>query len=243
MTHPRTTRTVRRAAAVLTALALAVPLVACTASEAPVGEVPSSTATPPPPTDAAATDAAPTTPPAAAPRTDVTADVLLPRDAFATDGEGGSETDAVEAWRVPDACGAVVPEQATAMRTHVHGDGELESVVGVQQVAAFATADDAVSAAGALGETLAGCTGAEGATYRPEPVAVGAQGAGLVTDYYGSGGDTAMGTYLAVTRRGNAVTLVSAEGGEATVGTARSRVTAQAQQAWELLCAYDAAGC
>lgn len=55
--------------------------------------------------------------------------------------------------------------------------------------------------------------------------------------------DGALGSYLALTRRGTAITLVALEGGESTVGAAREDVTAQVQQAWELLCRFDAAGC
>jgi len=39
------------------------------------------------------------------------------------------------------------------------------------------------------------------------------------------------------------VTVVALEGGEGTVGDARATVTAQAQAAWDRLCAYDSAGC
>ncbi|WP_158068927.1 hypothetical protein [Cellulosimicrobium sp. CUA-896] len=80
-----------------------------------------------------------------------------------------------------------------------------------------------------------------------EPLDVGAQGAGLATDYYGAsdGGDLdgALGSYLAATRRGTAVTLVALDGGETTVGVARETVVANAQAAWDLLCRYDAEGC
>ncbi len=39
------------------------------------------------------------------------------------------------------------------------------------------------------------------------------------------------------------MTVVALEGGEGTVGDARATVTAQAQAAWDRLCAYDSAGC
>lgn len=232
MTHRRTTRRPWSAAL---GLLLVAPLAACT----PAGS-PGAVDTAPAPAASTTGPTADATAPAAT-RTDVPADVLLPPDLL---GEAEPvATDAVEAWRLPDACGEVVPEAATAMRTHVHGDGAFEAVVGVQQVATFASADEAVAAAGALAQSLAGCIGAEGTAYRAEEVPVGAQGTGLATDHYGTGGDGAMGTYLVVTRRGSAVTLVSAEGGESTVGAARAAVTDQAQRAWDLLCGYEAAGC
>ncbi|MFS0706043.1 hypothetical protein AB6N23_16145 [Cellulomonas sp. 179-A 9B4 NHS] len=239
MSDRRTTRPSRRPWSAAVGLLLVAPLAACTDAEAPVGT--GTAMAPSVPTATSPTSAPDATAPPAA-RTDVTADVLLPPDAF---GEAEpAATGTVEAWRLPDACGEVVPEDATAMRTHVHGDGAYEAVVGIQQLAAFATADDAVAAAaGTLGEALAGCAGAEGTTYRAEEVPVGARGAGLATDHYDAGGDDAMGAYLVVTRRGSAVTLVSAEGGESTVGAARTTVTDQARRAWDLLCGYEAAGC
>ncbi|QZN85614.1 hypothetical protein [Cellulomonas sp. C5510] len=70
---------------------------------------------------------------------------------------------------------------------------------------------------------------------------------GLATDVDGASAqgplDEALGSYLAVTRRGTAVTVVGLEGGERTVGAARDVATRLAGQAWELLCGYDSAGC
>ncbi|GEA87445.1 hypothetical protein [Cellulomonas cellasea] len=230
-----------RVRGVLLALTLALTAVACspadTAGGAPA-ESPSRSAEP----VASATPettAAPVTP------TDVPADVLLPAQVFGASTEAFTESTAVEPWRIPDSCGDVgAPAGATAMGTHAHGDGTEETVVGVQQVAAFAVADDAVAAATALVEALGACTDTSGVgAYAVEPVAVGAQGHGLATWYYGAGDDTGLGTYLAVTRRGSAVTLVSGEGGERTVGNARTETVAQTQQAWERLCGYEVAGC
>ena len=136
------------------------------------------------------------------------------------------------------------------MRTATEGDGADEGTVGVHQVAVFADADAATAEAARLADLLAACAaqgGAEGTAYTAEPLDVGAQGSGLATDYYGSGGsgdlDTALGTYLATTRRGAAVTLVALDGGESTVGAARETVAEQTRAAWELLCRYEQAGC
>ncbi|MGW6130889.1 hypothetical protein ACWFNE_12765 [Cellulomonas sp. NPDC055163] len=232
-----------RARSVLLALTLAVTAAACTADDttggaAPAGS-PSRSAEPVASTTPEAT-VQPTTP------VDVAADVLLPAAVFESSTEAFAESTTVEPWRVPDSCGDVgAPAGATAMRTHAHGDGTEETVVGVQQVAAFATADDAVAAATGLVGALGTCvdTSGSGGGHAVEPVAVGAQGHGLATWYYEPGDDSGLGTYLAVTRRGSAVTLVSGEGGERTVGNARTATVAQAQQAWELLCGYEVAGC
>ncbi|UZN01510.1 hypothetical protein [Cellulomonas sp. S1-8] len=197
----------------------------------------------------AAPDSSPSEP-APATRADVGADVLLAPDAWAPVSAPRTETGDVTAWRLPESCAVGSPDAATAMLTAAHGDGLVEMPVGVQQVAVFPDADSAVAELDRVVAALTVC-GADGATaptrYLLEPVAVGAQGTGLVTDYYGSSAqgdlDGAMGSYLALTRRGTAVTLVSHEGGESTVGTARDRVAPLLDAAWRLLCPYDAAGC
>lgn len=240
-TSPTTPSRVR---SVLLALTLATTVAACAPGDPAGGAAPADS-----PSRSAEPVASPTpettTAPPATP-TDVPADVLLPVEVFEASSEVFTETTAVEPWRIPDSCGDVgAPAGATAMRTHAHGDGMEETVVGVQQVAAFATADDAVAAATALVEALGACvdTSGSGGGYAVEPVAVGAQGHGLATWYYQPGDDSGLGTYLAVTRRGSVVTLVSGEGGERTVGTARTETVAQTQRAWELLCGYEVAGC
>ncbi|MFF1530838.1 hypothetical protein [Cellulomonas sp. NPDC058312] len=212
--------------------------------------------------DPAATSAAPTADPTtpaepSAPATgtgDVAADlpteVLLPESAWDADPAQRQESAGVVAWRFPQACDTGAPESATAMRSVSQGDGEAEAAIGVQQVAVFADADAAVAEADRITAALTACTtyaSDTSTTYVVEPLDVGAQGAGLATDYYGSSAsaplDEAIGSYLAVTRRGTAITLVGSEGGESLVGTARTDATTQAQTAWELLCRYDEAGC
>jgi glucose/arabinose dehydrogenase len=212
--------------------------------------------------DPAATSAAPTADPTtaaepSAPTTgtgDVAADlpteVLLPDSAWDADPAQRQESAGVVDWRFPTSCDAGAPDTATAMRTVSQGDGAAEATIGVQQVAVFADADAAVAEADRLVAALTACTtyaSDTSTTYVVEPLDVGAQGTGLATDYYGSSAsaplDEAIGSYLALTRRGTAVTLVGSEGGESVVGTARVDATTQAQAAWELLCRYDEAGC
>ena len=202
------------------------------------------------PTPAVTTTTEATTP--AAPGSEAPATIMLPPTAWQGAGPDGAreDTPGVVAWRVPESCGAGSPADGSAMRTVTQGSGELESSVGVHQVLVLADADVAVAEANRLTAALTACAeqaSADGGTYVVEPLAVGAQGIGLAVDYYGASAqgplDEAIGTYLAITRRGNAVTLVAVDGGEGTVGTARQTVTANAQTAWELLCGYDSAGC
>ena len=75
-----------------------------------------------------------------------------------------------------------------------------------------------------------------------EDVAVGAQGRGLA-DHYAELGDQGAGSYAAVTRRGNAVTLVAMLSGEESVGSARDAVTSGLTTAFDKLCSDDSAGC
>ncbi|WP_146845935.1 hypothetical protein [Cellulomonas terrae] len=196
-------------------------------------------------------DAALTASPAQTPAADVPAEVMLPAAAWAdiTPDDVREDSAGVVGWRVPESCDAGNPADG-AMRTVTQGSGELESRVGVHQVAVLADADAAVTEADRLAAALTACTqrvSDDATVYVVEPLAVGAQGVGLATDYYGDtvegALDDAMGTYLTVTRRGNAITLVAVEGGEGTVGTARETATTNAQAAWELLCTYDSAGC
>lgn len=206
------------------------------------------TPTAPPATSAPSPSApGPTTPSVA---TDLTTTDLLPEAAWNPPGGPREESAGVVAWRLPEACAAGAPEGAAAMRTAVHGDGEYEAQIGVQQVAVLPDADTAVAEADRLATAFDTCA-AGGATeggsaHVRETIDVGAQGAGLATAYTAVDEatlDGALGSYLAVTRRGAAVTLVALEGGESTVGASRESVTALTQEAWALLCRYDAAGC
>jgi hypothetical protein len=181
--------------------------------------------------------------------TDIPDEALLPGSAWDIAGPR-QVTDGLVDWRLPQTCAVGAPSGAAAMRTVTQGDGQFEAGVGMQQVAVFADVDAAVAEAGRLGAAQAGCadsTADELTDYVMEPLAVGAQGAGLATDYSGatwsSDLDQALGSYLAVTRRGNALTIVALDGGESRVGVARATVAGQAQAAWELLCRYDSKGC
>lgn len=221
-----------------------VPLGNPTVSESPLPSPDPSGPAEPEPGESASTGPYSTAP------TQIPEEALLPESAWENVGGPRLVSPRVVDWRLPQSCAAGAPSGATAMRTVTQGDGDYEAAVGVQQVAVFADADAAVAEAGRIGAALTACadaTTAEPTTYVLEPLAVGAQGVGFATDYYGisaSGDlDEALGTYLATIRRGNAVTVVALEGGESTIGVARETVTSRAQAAWELLCRYDSAGC
>ncbi|MBO3100558.1 hypothetical protein [Cellulomonas fengjieae] len=225
-----------------------VALAGCASAEPPAQE-PGSTVTDPSPTASPSPSASPSTP---APVADVPPEVMLPATAWENLGPDAAREESVGVleWRVPEACAAGSPATAVAMRTVQTGTGEVESSFGVHQVAVLADADAAVAEMDRLAAALAGCTPTppgDPTVYVAEPLAVGAQGIGLATVYYpppeGSSIDDAMGTYLTVTRRGNAVSLVGLHSGEGRVGVARQTVVPGAQAAWELLCSYDSAGC
>lgn len=230
---------------IVTACALA--LTGC-ASAGPAA----SDATSPPATSAPPASSAPPSGPAPAPEVpaDLPAEALLPATAWPGSPGAREESDGVVDWRLPQACAAGTPSDAVAMRTVAQGAGAEEAAVGVQQVAVFADADAAVAEADRLAAALTACTGYASdtaTTYVVEPLDVGAQGLGFATDYYGTSADGdldgAVGSYLGATRRGTAVTVVVQEGGESTVAAARETVTGATRAAWELLCAYDSAGC
>lgn len=252
----------RRATRILLT-ALVVAVTAGCATDAPTGDPapttgvsePDAPATPSPsepePSEAAASET-----PAATVPVDVSEDVLLGPDVLGAADQTREIDDAVQAWRVPEPCGSVVPE-ASSMLTVTQGDGEFEMAVGVHQVAAFDDAEAAVAAVDTLVTALTACVDAAQSApgseiYVLEEIAVGAQGHGLAVDYYGTSYDEnaaeddlddAMGNYRAVTRRGNAVAFTGTLGGEANIGEARETVVGWAQAAWELLCVHDSEGC
>lgn len=180
--------------------------------------------------------------------TEALPETLLPADLLGTPDQPREEAQGVAPWLLPETCEQVTPD-AVDMWTVTQGSGEAEEPVGVHQVAVFLDADAAVAGADALIAAFASCATSEGAPtiYAVEPLDIGAQGTGLATDYNGvsAGGDldTALGSYLAETRRGTAVTLTGFQGGEAQVGTSRADTTALLAGAWERLCAYDSEGC
>ncbi|WP_431835601.1 hypothetical protein [Cellulomonas sp. Y8] len=234
----------------LTVAACALALAGCTSAD-PTTQDPSTTAAEPAPTSSGS---APTgDPTATAPvATDVPPEVMLPETSWQGTGPEGprEESAGVVDWRLPESCDAGTPTEAIAMRTVAQGSGEAESPVGVHQVVLLPDADAAVAEADRLTAALAACTryaSDSATTYVVEQVEVGAQGLGLATDYYGASAegsiDDAVGSYLALTRRGPAITLVGFEGGEGTIATERATATGLAQEAWGLLCAYDEAGC
>lgn len=225
----------------LTVAACALALVGCTAAD-PTTQDPSTTAA----------DPSPGTTPAVLVATDVPPEVMLPETSWQGLGPEGprEESAGVVDWRLPGSCDAGTPTEAVAMRTVAQGSGEAESPIGLQQVVLLPDADAAVAEVDRLTAALTACTryGSDSATtYVVEQLDVGAQGLGLATDYYGASADgsvdDAIGSYLGLTRRGAAVTLVGFEGGEGNVAAQRGTATEKAQEAWGLLCAYDAEGC
>lgn len=199
---------------------------------------PGGASTPTPPSSSATNsdDPASSLPPA---RTDVPDAAVLPAQQGVADGTG------VVTWTLPADCDAGAPSAAAAMRTVTDGDGRFETVVRVQQVVVFADTAAAVGEAGRVAEVMDRCAAdaADPVGLRTAgPVTVGAQGHGM--GRYDAGGTPARGVFAAVTRRGNAVTLVAHTSGEATVQGSRRVVLADTQAAWERLCLYDrTAGC
>ena len=128
------------------------------------------------------------------------------------------------------------------MLTARDGTGEQEAPVDVEQVALFPDAGAATREGTRLAEELRACD-ARSDLVTVEAVRVGAQGTGVAYRYPSDGGASPFGTYVVLSRRGTALLLVTSDGGEGTPQGARRPVLRRAQQAWELLCRYDSAGC
>lgn len=171
-------------------------------------------------------------------------EAMLAPDALEPVGADRGSVDGPTEWVLSSACVVPAPT-AVAMRTVSQGDYESVDPVGIQQVAVFETVDEAVAEAAKISAAMEECTTnppAESGSYTVEDVAVGAQGRGLANSY-AEPGDDAPGTYAAVTRRGNAVTVVSLMSGEESLGTARDTVSGGLDRAFDALCLYDSAGC
>jgi hypothetical protein len=171
-------------------------------------------------------------------------EAMLAADALEPAGEDRGTVEGPGDWLLGSAC-LVPPPSAAAMRTVTQGLYESTDPVGIQQVAVFATVDEAVDEAATIAAAMEACATnppAESGSYRVEDVTVGTQGRGLANNY-AEPGDDAPGTYAAVTRRGNAVTVVSLMSGEESVGTAREMVDRGLDRAFDALCLYDSAGC
>ncbi|PWD51498.1 hypothetical protein C8046_13365 [Serinibacter arcticus] len=199
-----------------------------------------------------ATSPTETEPPPSEPAVEVPVQVVpeatLDAETLGTVDQPREEAVGLTAWRLPEDCQPTTPD-ALDMWTVTQGSGEFEEAVGVQQVAVFADSDAAAAAADELIAAMQSCTAAEGAAtrYVVEGVDIGAQGNGLATDYYGASatGDlaTAIGDYVAETRRGTAVTLVGYQGGESQIQSAGQSTRLLLATAWERLCVYDSEGC
>ncbi|MDT0164010.1 hypothetical protein Q9R32_00390 [Actinotalea sp. AC32] len=181
----------------------------------------------------------PTAAPSPAPDyVEVPADALLPAGVARRTADHGAVP-----WVLPEECAAGVPDGTTSMVTARDGTGEFEAQVPVQQVALFADAEQAAAVADRLAALLQACA-AGSDLVATEPVDVGDGGTGVVS-YFGDGegGVTPFGTYAVVSSRGNAVALVTAEGGEGTPEGSRDATVERAGGLWERLCTYDAADC
>lgn len=192
-----------------------------------------------------ATEEPAATEPPASVRLDLTDDVMLGPDELEPVGESRGSTDQAETWFLSSACSVPAAPEAVAVQTVSQGLYESTDPVGLQTVAVFpdtetasAVADRVRAAMDACVETPPGDSG----SYSAEDVAVGTQGRGLANNY-AELGDQGAGSYAAVTRRGNAVTIVAMLSGEESVGNARDAVTSGLTTAFDKLCSYDSAGC
>jgi len=128
------------------------------------------------------------------------------------------------------------------MRTARDGTGEQERPVDVEQVALFPDAAAATRESSRLAEALGDCD-VRSDPLAVQPVDVGAQGTGVAHTCASDGGPSPFGTYAVVTRRGNALALVTRDGGESTHKGAKRPAVVRTQRAWALLNRYDSAGC
>lgn len=187
---------------------------------------------------------APTEPPAPV-RLDLTDDVMLGPDELEPVGESRGSTDQAETWFLSSACSVPAAPEAVAVQTVSQGLYESTDPVGLQTVAVFPDAETASAVADRVRAAMDACVETppgDSGSYSAEDVAVGAQGRGLANNY-AELGDQGAGSYAAVTRRGNAVTIVAMLSGEESVGNARDAVTSGLTTAFDKLCSYDSAGC
>ena len=139
-------------------------------------------------------------------------------------------------------CALGAPGAASDMLSAQDGDGKFERPLPVQQVAVFPDVDAAVAEADRIAAAMAGCS--SDPQYTTTPVEVGAQGVGLEYQYGGSSPAYPFGSYLVLTRRGNALTLVGSMAGEGSLERATEVGTDLANRGWAALCVYDrTSGC
>lgn len=178
-------------------------------------------------------------------RLDLTDDVMLAPDELEPVGETRGSTDQAETWFLSSACSVPAAPEAVAVQSVSQGVYESTDPVGIQTVAVFEDAETATAVADRVGAAMDACVDAppaESGTYRVEDLEVGTQGRGLANSY-AEPGDEGAGSYAAVTRRGNAVTIVAMLSGETSVGSARDAVVSGLGTAFDRLCSYDSAGC
>lgn len=192
-----------------------------------------------------ATEEPAATEPPAPVRLDLTDDVMLGPDELEPVGESRGSTDQAETWFLSSACSVPAAPEAVAVQTVSQGLYESTDPVGLQTVAVFPDAETASAVADRVRAAMDACVETppgDSGSYSVEDVAVGAQGRGLANNY-AELGDQGAGSYAAVTRRGNAVTIVAMLSGEESVASARDAVTSGLATAFDKLCSYDSAGC
>lgn len=215
-------------------------------SASPTAAEPSATSEPDPSSEeTTATEEPLATEPPAPVRLDLSEDVMLGPDELEPVGESRGSTDQAETWFLSSACSLPAAPEAVAVQSVSQGLYESTDPVGIQTVAVFPDAETATAVADRVGAAMDACVETppgDSGSYRVEDVAVGSQGRGLANNY-AELGDQGAGSYAAVTRRGNAVTIVSMLSGEESVGSARDAVTSGLTTAFDKLCSYDSAGC
>ena len=166
------------------------------------------------------------------PRTDVPASVMLTSQARRTD-----DTSTMQDWATTYCAPEPPRPDATAMRTRSFEGPETEMEAGplryTQQVAAFATVEDAVAEAGRFIEATERCRTPENVLPSVLALPVGTQSRLVV---FSEGGYHSIGGYF---RRGNAVAVVQGQG-----GTADEAVRDALHETFDRMCIYDRpAGC
>lgn len=207
-----------------------------TPSAAPTAPSPSAISQPPPTTPT--TEATAFIPP-----TDIPDEVMLPAAVVAS---GGSVPEVVEdvteptPWPIPEACAAGLPMGPVAQRSVQYGRGEYESLIGIHRVVTFADEAAAAAELDRITQIVNACPDNEYSAFTVESLPFGNDGFGLVVAYAGGlEGDAALGYYVTIVRRGNAISGVGLVEGESLVGEVRSLTVSIAQTAWDLLCRYD----
>ncbi len=123
------------------------------------------------------------------------------------------------------------------MRSDSEGDGKFEKPVTVQQVAAFADVAAARAEADRVAASMRAC--AQNPQLATMAVPVGAQGVGLAYSYGRASSSYPYGSYVVLTRRGNALSMSGSKFGENSLASAAEVATTLAREGWDALCVFD----